>query len=161
MNRKQAGIILTLLALIICTGILASRVNEQFKDGMGLNDLTTITNENSTQDYFYETRNIRERNDSQAIDSFEAIIADENTSKDQKADAQEQLTKKTMARDFETRIELSIKSKGFEDSLCFIEGNKAKVVVKSDDTLTDEQCVEIQDVVMNVAKIYEITIESK
>ena len=31
MNRKQAGIILTLLALIVCTGVLATRVNNQIK----------------------------------------------------------------------------------------------------------------------------------
>lgn len=64
-----------------------------------------------------------------------------------------------MARDYETRIELSIKSKGYEDVICFIDGDNAKVVVKTNEELTQEKMVEIQDIVMNVSKVYDVDIE--
>lgn len=166
MNRKQAGIILTLLALIICTGILATKVNSEMKNGNGLGDLTASSSKkdestSTSTDYFYEARNLREQEDSKTVETLKAIISDPNTSAEEKKKTTTSLTQKTTARDYETRIELSVKSKGFEDAICFIEGNKAKVVVKNDKELTDVQTNEIQDIVINVANIFEVTIQSK
>ena len=162
MNRKQAGIILTLLALIVCTGVLATRVNNQIKESMG--EVPTAFGENddnateTSSNYFYESRNLREQKDSKTIDNLKAIVEDKNTSAEQKEEAEKELTEKTMARDYETRIELSIKSKGYEDVICFIDG---KVVVKTNEELTQEKMVEIQDIVMNVSKVYDVDIEKK
>ncbi len=85
MNKKQAGIIVTLLSLIVCVGILAVRVNNGIQDL----DLTTLsteengkneeTNTTSSTDYFYDSRSAREQSDSNYIKGLEAIIADENT----------------------------------------------------------------------------------
>lgn len=161
MNRKQAGIILTLLALIICTGILASKVNGEFKNLDGLTTLSNKENNTSSTDFFYESRSVREQNDDRTINNLKAIIADENTTEDNKNAAQEELTVKTMTMDAESRIELSVRSKGFEDALCSIDDQTAKVIVKNDEALTQEQMNEIQDIVMNVSKIYDVTIESK
>lgn len=159
MNRKQAGIIVTLLALIICTGILASRVNSEFKNGM--NDLTTISSKENSTDFFFDSRSVREQTDSKLMENLNAIIADENTTAEQKQDATNELAAKTAAMDNETRIELSIKSKGFEDALCFIDGSKARVVIKNEQELDQDQANAIQDIVINVAKIYDVEIESK
>lgn len=159
MNRKQAGIIVTLLALIICTGILASRVNSEFKSGM--DDLTTISNKETSEDFFFDSRSVREQTDAKLMENLNAIIADENTTAEQKTDATNDLATKTTAMDSETRIELSIKSKGFEDALCFIDGSKARVVIKNEQELDQEQANAIQDIVINVAKIYDVEIESK
>lgn len=159
MNRKQAGIIVTLLALIICTGILASRVNSEFKGGM--DDLTTISSKESSTDFFFDSRSVREQQDAKLMENLNAIIADENTSAEQKQDATNELAVKTTAMDSETRVELSIKSKGYEDALCFIDGNKARVVIKNAEELSQDQANAIQDIVINVAKIYDVEIESK
>lgn len=171
MSKKQAGIILTLLALIVCTGILATRVNSQFKNG--LDPLTTLSkkddaaktsneeNAANVEDFFYDSRNLREQEDAKAMENLKAIVEDENTAKDKKSEATNSLTEMTMARDNETRVELSVKSKGFEDAICFIKDNKARVVLKNEAELTENQCIEIQDIVMNVAKIYDITVECK
>ncbi|MDM0466225.1 SpoIIIAH-like family protein [Clostridium perfringens] len=165
MNRKQAGIILTLLALIVCTGVLATRVNNQIKESMG--EVPTAFGENddnateTSSNYFYESRNLREQKDSKTIDNLKAIVEDKNTSAEQKEEAEKELTEKTMARDYETRIELSIKSKGYEDVICFIDGDNAKVVVKTNEELTQEKMVAIQDIVMNVSKVYDVDIEKK
>ena len=45
MNKKQAGIIVTLLSLIVCVGILAVRVNSE----MGGLDLSTLTTDGNRQ----------------------------------------------------------------------------------------------------------------
>ncbi|GFP76703.1 SpoIIIAH-like family protein [Clostridium fungisolvens] len=167
MNRKQAGIILTLLALIVCAGILAARVNGQVDDGTGssLSSSLPFTNTDkqtsNTKDYFYESRNDREQQDSQTMQNLKSIIEDKNTSANQKTEAQKELTALTMARNYETRIELSVKGKGFDDALCLIEGNKARVIVKSKDNLNEKQSIQIQESVASVSKIKDVVIEAK
>lgn len=167
MNRKQAGIILTLLALIVCAGILAARVNGQVDDGTGssLSSSLPFTNTDkqtsNTKDYFYESRNEREQQDAQTMQNLKSIIEDKNTTANQKTDAQKELTALTMARDYETRIELSVKGKGFEDALCLIEGPKARVIVKSKDSLNEKQSIQIQESVASVSKIKDVVIEAK
>ncbi|GIM27948.1 stage III sporulation protein AH [Clostridium polyendosporum] len=167
MNRKQAGIILTLLALIVCAGILAARVNGQVDDGTGSLSSSLSFNKDSkdttttTTDYFYDSRNEREQTSSQALQNLKSIMEDKNTSKEQKDKATQEFQNLTMAMNYETRIELSIKSKGFEDALCLIEGNKARVIVKSKEPLTEKQSIQIQDSVTSVAKIKDILIEVK
>lgn len=174
MTKKQCGIIFTLLALILCTGVLAAKLNNG-----GLNDPTdlsqvlspeTITSENNNetqtdtqtmnqQSQFYEARSEREQKDSATIQSLNAIISDSNTSKEQKDEATKELTKKTMVKDNEGRIELNIKNKGFEDALCMLEDKKATVIVKSPTGIQEEDSVAIQEIVQDVSNIKDVIIE--
>lgn len=176
MTKKQCGIIFTLLALILCTGVLAAKLNNG-----GLNDPTdlsqvlsseTVTKDNSgtaqaesdtqtlnTQNYFYEARSQRDQQNSATIQSLNSIISDQNTSKEQKDDATKQLTKKTMTRDNEGRIELNIKNKGFEDALCMLEDNKATVIVKSSTGIEEADSVAIQEIVQDVSNIKDVIIQ--
>lgn len=182
MTKKQCGIIFTLLALILCTGMLAAKLNNG-----GLNDPTDLSqvisstdtsnsfnadvnaNTNassdeeatavSQQNYFYDSRSAREQQDSATIQSLNAIIADSNTSKEQKDAATKELTKKTMIKDNEARIELNIKNKGFEDAFCMLEDNKATVIVKSSTGIEDNDSVAIQEIVQDVSNIKDVIIE--
>lgn len=182
MTKKQCGIIFTLLALILCTGMLAAKLNNG-----GLNDPTDLSqvissadisksseadvnaNTNtsndqeatavSQQNYFYDSRSAREQQDSATIQSLNAIIADSNTSKEQKDAATKELTKKTMVKDNEARIELNIKNKGFEDAFCMLEDNKATVIIKSSTGIEDEDSVAIQEIVQDVSNIKDVIIE--
>ncbi len=175
MTKKQCGIIFTLLALILCTGVLAAKLNNG-----GLNDptdlsqvlssetitqnSTDVTNESDTetmnnQNYFYEARSEKEQKDSATIQSLNSIISDSNTSKEQKDEATKELTKKTMVRDNEGRIELNIKNKGFEDALCMLEDNKATVIVKSSTGIEEADSVAIQEIVQDVSNIKDVIIE--
>lgn len=181
MTKKQCGIIFTLLALILCTGMLAAKLNNG-----GLNDPTdlsqvissqdisnssdvTVTDANtsndedstavSQQNYFYDSRSAREQQDSATIQSLNAIIADANTSKEQKDAATKELTKKTMTKDNEARIELNIKNKGFEDAFCTLDNNKATVIVKSATGIEDNDSVAIQEIVQDVSNIKDVIIE--
>ena len=148
MNKKQFGIIFTLLGLIICVGLLATKLNEG-----GLNDPTDLSQVLSTNDD-------EESKDAETIANLKAIIEDGNTSKDQKTSAQKQLLEKTKQKDNENRVEINIKNKGVKDALCTIDGTKAKVFVKTDG-IDEKMSLQIQEIVQDVANINDISIEVK
>jgi stage III sporulation protein AH len=167
MTKKQCGIIFTLLALILCVGVLAAKLNNG-----GLNDPTDLSQVLSTekvnnqdaealsqQNYFYDSRSSREQQDSATIQTLNSIISDANTSKEQKDAATQELTQKTMVKDNESRIELSIKNKGYDDALCMLDNNKATVIVKSATALQDSETVAIQEIVQDISKIKDVIIE--
>ncbi|SHE94719.1 SpoIIIAH-like family protein [Clostridium fallax] len=170
MNRKQAGIILTLIALIVCVGILATRVNGKLEDAGSLT-LNTFPNDSEDaksnekkengKDYFYESRNEREQTDAQTMQSYKSVIEDSNTTKEQKEETTKKLNDLVTGRNYETRIELSLKSKGFDDALCLIGGDKVRVIVKADEQLTEKQTIQIQESVYAVAKTKDVIIEVK
>ncbi|WP_297519091.1 SpoIIIAH-like family protein [uncultured Clostridium sp.] len=166
-NSKQAMIIVTLMVLILGVGALATNVNNRLSDGdlaLTMKEQTEGADkgvETTNADYFYETRSVREQEDERAIQTLKTIIADENTSKEQKDSATEKLSAKTTNRDLESRIELNIKSKGYKDAICFLDAEKARVVVSQAQALTEEQVIEIQDIVKNVSKVYDVQIEAK
>lgn len=167
MTKKQCGIIFTLLALILCVGVLAAKLNNG-----GLNDPTDLSQVLSPEtindqdaevlnqnDYFYASRSERDQNDSATIQSLKSTISDANTSTAQKDAANKELTQKTMVRDNEGRIELGIKNKGYEDALCRLDSNKATVIIKSSTGLQENETVAIQELVQNVSKIKDVIIE--
>ena len=167
MTKKQCGIIFTLLALILCVGMLAMKLNNG-----GLNDPTDLSQVLSTQkvneqdaealnqqNYFYQSRSEREQKDSVTIQNLNAIKSDANTSKEQKEAAAKELTQKTMAMDNEARIELSIKNKGYQDVFCRLDSNKATVTVKSPNELQESETVAMQEIVQDVSKIKDVIIE--
>ncbi|BCZ46882.1 stage III sporulation protein AH [Clostridium gelidum] len=167
MTKKQCGIIFTLLALILCVGVLAAKLNNG-----GLNDPTDLSQVLSPekvndqdaealnqQNYFYNSKSERDQMDSATIQTLKSQISDENISKEQKVVAQKELTQKTMVKDNEGRIELSIKNKGYEDALCRLDSNKATVIVKSATGLQENETIAIQELVQDVSKIKDIIIE--
>jgi stage III sporulation protein AH len=168
MTKKQCGIIFTLLALILCVGMLAAKLNNG-----GLNDPTDLSqvlstdqsnNEKDTQalsqqNYFYDARSQRDQQDSSTIQTLNGIISDANTSKEQKDQATKELTQKTMTKDNEGRIELSIKNKGYEDALCMLQSDKATVIVKSSTELQESETVAIQEIVQDISKIKDVIIQ--
>lgn len=182
MTKKQFGIIFTLMLLIVCVGLLATKLNS---DGMLTDpgDLSQVLSQGdkddankgkkedtknkddkatiSSQDQFYALKTEKETQDSGTIQKLEGIIKDDNTSQSEKDIATNELTQKTMKIDNENRIEVNIKNKGFEDVLCFIEGNKVRVVVKATEGVTDEQTNSIQEIVEDVSNISDVIIEVK
>jgi stage III sporulation protein AH len=167
MTKKQCGIIFTLLALILCVGMLAAKLNNG-----GLNDPTDLSQVLSPQkiseadtealsqnNYFFELRSARDQQDSTTIQGLNSIISDANTSKEKKDEATKELTQKTMAKDYESKIELSIKNKGYQDVLCRLDSAKATVTVKSPNELQESETVAMQEIVQSVSKIKDVIIE--
>jgi stage III sporulation protein AH len=167
MTKKQCGIIFTLLALILCVGMLAAKLNNG-----GLNDPTDLSQVLSPEkvseedaealsqnNYFYDLRSSRDQQDSTTVQNLQAIISDANTSTDEKSVATKELTQKTMEIDNEGKIELSIKNKGYQDVLCRLDSNKATVTVKSPNELQESETVAMQEIVQSVSKIKDVIIE--
>ena len=171
MTKKQFGIIFTLMALIVCVGVIAARLNKT-----GLNDPTDFSQvlsqqgtdeENDkdketlgSQDYFYSLRSEKEQKDATTMQQLNELIADEQTSQEQKDLATNELLEKTMLVDQEGRIEVNVKNEGFEDVLCSIEGSSVRVVVKADE-LTESDTASIQEIAENISGISDIIIEPK
>lgn len=197
MTKKQFGIIFTLMALIVCVGVLSTKLNQG-----GLTDPTDLSqvlagegdvakNDDAkakekqekekakaekdakkdskkedketlaTQEYLYSQRSTKEQEYASTTQELKDIIADANVSQEQKDLATIELQEKTMIKDKEGRIELNVKNKGFEDVLCFIEGNKVRVVLKVEEKLTEEQTSAIQEIVEDVSSMSDVIIEPK
>lgn len=169
MNKKQAGIILALLALIVCAGILAAKVNGSMGDVAGDFNIgkNTFNNgdkntSNKTSDFFYEAKSIREKQSADAIQTLNDLKENKNISQTQRDEIAKQVATLAMTGENERKIETALKGKGFEEAVCSIEsGEKARVFVKTKEELTANQRKQIQEVVMSVAKIKNVEIERK
>lgn len=175
MTKKQFGIIFTLLALIICVGILATKVNStltsvpgDLSDAVSFNggeEETSVEDEQTTstesKNFFYDSRTEREQATASTIENLKNIVEDKNTSKEQREKAQKELTTATSNKENESKIEVSVKSLGFEDALCYIEGDKVRVIVKVKEPLTEKQSVQIQEIATSTSKLDDVIIKEK
>lgn len=173
MTKKQFGIIFTLMALIVCVGVLSMKLNEN-----GYNDPTsleavlkqntdnaktdTATEETlSTTEYFYSMRLTKEQQDEKYVDDMKAITEDANASQESKDIANNALVEKAKMQDQESRVESEIRNKGYEDALCMINDNKTvKVYVKVEDVLSEENSAVIKKVVEDITTLTDIDITS-
>ncbi|AEB75934.1 stage III sporulation protein AH [Clostridium botulinum BKT015925] len=169
MNKKQGVIIVTLLALIICAGILATRLNSNL-DYVAENDIkngkTTIsfndsTKKNNKNNYFEESQMIRDNSNAKALQDLKGLIDDEHTSKQQRAALSKKYSDLALADTKQHQIESVLKSKGYENVLCYIQDNKVTIVLKSAKKLNERETKQIQDIVMDVTKIKDVDIQLK
>lgn len=172
MSTKQFGIIFTLAGLVICVGLLSIKLNsEGLKSpedlaAMAINGETgdKVEGENKTssegEDFFYNAKSERGKKDAEVKANLKAVVEDKNTATEVKGKAQNELLKKTKDTDSENRIEINVKNKGFEEVICYIEGEKARIYVKGE-SINQDQSREIKEVVQNVAGITNISIEVK
>ena len=168
MTRKQMGIILTLMALIVCVGVLSMKLNENglLDQQVGLESVLEKNDDStketlSTSEYFYSMRLTKEQQDEKYIDDMKAITEDVNASQESKDLANNALVEKTKMKDQESRVESEIRNKGYEDALCMINDNKSvKVYVKVDEVLSEEEAATIKKVVEDITTLNDVDITS-
>ena len=168
MTRKQMGIILTLMALIVCVGVLSMKLNENglLDQQVGLESVLEKNDDStketlSTSEYFYNMRLTKEQQDEKYIDDMKAITEDVNASQESKDLANNALVEKTKMKDQESRVESEIRNKGYEDALCMINDNKiVKVYVKVDEVLSEEEAATIKKVVEDITTLNDVDITS-
>jgi len=166
MNKKQAIIILTLLALIVCAGVYAAKING---DNLYVNgDDTTgekassINTDKSTATLFEEARLTRTKANNEATATLQAIIDDKNSPVDKVTEAKAKRATLALESKCCTDIEAQLKLKGFEDAVCNINNNTVELMVKSKNIqLTDNQKKDIESVVLSVSKIKNIKLDVK
>lgn len=173
MTKKQFGIIFTLMALIVCVGVLSMKLNENgYNDPTSLEAVLKQNTDNtktdsateetlSTTEYFYSMRLTKEQQDEKYVDDMKAITEDVNASQESKDIANNALVEKAKMKDQESRVESEIRNKGYEDALCMINENKTvKVYVKVEDVLTEENSASIKKVVEDITTLNDVDITS-
>lgn len=168
MNKKQAIIIATLLVLIVCVGVVAAKINDNSlyssTDFTG-KGATTVSDNNKTSDsksdYFAATKSSRDQTDAKTLQELKSIVDDPSATQDSKQTAGSRYNLIVANQAYEGKIEVLLKSKGYENAICIIEDNKANVIVKCKDTLTEKQAKEIQNIVISVANIKDVTSQSR
>jgi stage III sporulation protein AH len=159
MNKKQAFIIATLLVLIVCAGILATKVNSPlYVDGT---EISESANSNSKGDFFTELRLKRDNENAKTLPTYQTIIDDPNTAKEQKETMIQKFKTLTSNTENEKKIESQLQGKGYEDSFCQIAEEKVTVYVKAKENLTDKQAKDIKNIVVSFTKVKDVEIARK
>lgn len=167
MNKKQAVIIVTLVALIVCMGLLATRLNNPlYVQGDGEKSAISMKNNDNkknanTSNYFVEARMVRDNKNAQTLQNLKSVMEDKNISQQQRDKTAEKYAVLAMAVNYQNNIELNLQAKGYEEAVCTLNENKATVIIKASEKLTDKQLKEIQSVVMNETKIKEVEVIPK
>jgi stage III sporulation protein AH len=156
MNRKQAFIIATLLVLIVCAGILATKVNNPLYTDA--NELTQTSSNASKGDFFTESKLTRDNKYIQDVPTYQAMMNDPETTKTAKDALALKLKQMTEKNGNEKAIETQLKGKGFEDSFCQILDEKVSVYVKAD-KLTEQQAKDIKNLVVGITKVKQADVE--
>lgn len=156
MNKKQTIIISSLVVLILFAGFLATKVNGPLyvDNGGDKNAVST-----SSTNYFTTARLERDNTRQITLTNLKALLNDENTPEDQKAQAADDYKNLALQSDKEMRVELGLQAQGFDEALCTIDNDKATVVVKYQGELSDQQIRQIKDVIMSKAEISDIEIK--
>jgi stage III sporulation protein AH len=167
MDRKQAGIIVTLLVLIVLAGVFAQRLNGPLYglDGSGENNPmveSVDSSENNGMDFsFVDAQSTRDLQTTSTLQLLQDIIDDENMSAEDKKSASDEYAAIATQLASENRIEVKLKGQGYEDALCLIEDNVVKVYVKAGEELSEAQYAEIRAAVSGQAGLKEIEIQRK
>ncbi|MBU3142189.1 SpoIIIAH-like family protein [Clostridium sp. CF012] len=165
MNKKQSGIIVTLVVLIVFAGYLATRVNGPlYVNDADFGEKTAISlKENkSSSTFFVEAKLSRDQESAKTLQNIKTLMDDANTPKEQKQTAAEEYLAVSMATKYESDVELALKAKGFEEALCSIVDDKVEIFIKSvKKELSKEELRGIQDVVMSKTKLENIDVKIK
>ena len=172
MNRKQGIIIVVLLALIATAGVLASRLNSPLLNvsGSGGSDAKNpvvssydpngnVIDESSLKtDSFAQAKADRSQQYNDTIQSLKAVMQDKNVSADTKQQAEATYLDITMNNNYESKVELALKAKGYQDVVCIIENDKVNVTIKSADPLDETAAREIKNDIVRITNLVDIVI---
>lgn len=196
MTKKQMGIIFTLLALIVCTALLAGKLNKEgLNSPQNISDVLSEEDNNvnsdtdstknskekstsakskdtnnkenlgktkatSTQDFFYEAINSRDSKDAETLEELNKQINSTNIDANTKQEISNKIKELTLRKDKQKTVELNLKNRGYEYSICQIseDGKKADVTLKAEN-INDTESALIQEIVEDAANISNVTIE--
>lgn len=163
MNKNQSIIVVSLLVLLCFTGYLAIKLNNPIFDGNisgeGKKSAAAISTANNA--FFVEQKLTRDRNNAATYEKLQSLIDNNNTIAQEKQQASEDFRLLALNSQKEIDLESRLKGKGFDDIICFIDGNKVKVYVKSKVDLNEEQIKSIKEEVFTSTNIKDIDITVK
>lgn len=111
------------------------------------NNTTTQTSSTvSTDDYFAKSKLERDTMYSQMLETYENVLNSDNSSETQKQSATEEITKINNTKNSIMVCENLLKTKGFDSSVIFVNGNSISVIIGADE-LTQEEIAQVQNII--------------
>ena len=135
---------------------------ENITNNTTTNTTTQTSTTVSTDDYFAKSKLERDTMYSQMLETYENVLNSDNSLETQKQSATEEITKINNTKNSIMVCENLLKTKGFDNSVIFVNGNSISVIIGSDE-LTQEQIAQVQNIIsreMN-ADIQNIHISTK
>lgn len=115
------------------------------------NTIKTNAQENSSSEYFTQSRLDRDTMYSQTIGNYQKMLDNKNIGEAQKNTAQKEIKTLNEQKNAIMIAENLIKTKGIEDLVIFINGNSVNVIVKAK-KLGKEQIAQIQNIITRELK---------
>lgn len=146
------------------SNIESSNTTNTTNDNSNTNGETTQTTAQTSTDDDYFTKSKLERDTmySQMLESYENILNSTNSLETQRQSATDEIKKINDTKNSIMICENLIQTKGFENSIIFVNGDSISVIIKSDE-LTQEEVAQVQNIIsreMN-AEIENIHISTK
>ena len=109
-------------------------------------DNTVETNSNINNDYFIQSKLERDAMYSQMLETYKNVLNSTNSIETQKQSATEEIQKINNIKNSIMICENLIKTKGFENSIIFVNGNSINVIIGADE-LSQEEIAQIQNII--------------
>lgn len=134
--------------------------NNEIDENKEVSTSSTVSKNNS--DYFSTSKLERDTMYSQMLETYTNVLNSTNSLETQKQSAQEEITKINNIKNSIMICENLIKTKGFENSVIFVNGDSISIVVE-DEQLSPEEVAQIQNIISREmsAKIENIHISNK
>lgn len=112
----------------------------------------TVTTNTKTDDYFDNSKLERDKMYSQMLESYQKILESTSISAEQKAISEQEVSKINQTKNAIMICENLISTKGFANSVIFVNDTSVSVVVKAG-TLQPEQIAQIQNIITRELKV--------
>ena len=117
------------------------------------NNTTTQTSSTvSTDDYFAKSKLERDTMYSQMLETYENVLNSDNSLETQKQSATEEITKINNTKNSIMVCENLLKTKGFDSSVIFVNGDSISVIIGADE-LTQEEIAQVQNIISREMRV--------
>lgn len=114
-------------------------------------DKTIETNSNDANDYFVKSKLERDTMYSQMIETYEKVLNSSNSLETQKQSATQEIQKINDAKNSIMICENLIKTKGFENSIIFVNGDSISIIIEAQE-IKQEEVAQIQNIIAREMK---------
>ncbi len=114
-------------------------------------ETTVETNSNNSNDYFVKSKLERDTMYSQMIETYEKVLNSTNSLETQKQSATQEIQKINETKNKIMICENLIKTKGFENSILFVNGESISVIIGTEE-MKQEEIAQIQNIISREMK---------
>lgn len=114
-------------------------------------EMVTPTSSNSNDDYFVKSKLERDTMYSQMIETYEKVLNSSNSLETSKQSATQEIQKINDTKNSIMICENLIRTKGFENSVIFVNGESVSVIIGADE-MKQEEVAQIQNIISRETK---------